>query len=54
MARSGQQWQEVVGVALTIQTLRHAHVRRMARSGQQWQEVVGVALTHKQDSRRVY
>ncbi|WP_252734177.1 hypothetical protein [Paracoccus marinaquae] len=30
-----------------IQTLRHAHARRMAGSSRKWQEGVGVALTLK-------
>ncbi|MFN3592018.1 MAG: transposase [Thermaurantiacus sp.] len=32
-------------VSLQIQTLRHAHPRRMAGSSQKWQEGSGVALT---------
>ena len=32
-------------VCFQIQTLRHAHARRVAGSSQKWQEGIGVALT---------
>ena len=38
-------WTSILPSLSNIQTLRHAHARRMAGSAQKWQEVVGVALT---------
>jgi len=40
-------WTSILPSLSKIQTLRHAHARRLARSAPKWQEVVGVALTVK-------
>src|SRR6056297_3817135 len=38
-------WTPILPSLSKIQSLRHAHARRMAGSDQNWQKVIGVALT---------